>query len=73
MVCSAENGLTMLLVQSRNRDDGLFLALVPHNLTAAQVNDGLAEIGIDPGQVLEVNGWEKATTGLAATFLPFPK
>ena len=72
MVCSAETGLTMLVVQSRDRDDGLYLALVPNDLTAAQINEGLAEIRIDPGRVLEINGWEKATVGLAAAFLPFP-
>ena len=73
MVCSAaETGLTMLVVQAKGRNDGFFLALVPHNLTAAQVNDGLAEIGIDPLRVMEVSGWEKAAVGLAAAFLPFP-
>ena len=72
MVCSAETGLTMLVVQSRDRDDGFFLVFVPNSLTADQVKDGFAEIGIEPQQVMEVSGWEKAGVGLAAAFLPFP-
>ena len=71
MVCSAETGLTMLVVQSRAATTASS-RLVPNDLTAAQINEGLAEIRIDPGRVLEINGWEKATVGLAAAFLPFP-
>jgi len=75
MVCSAngESRLTMLLVQPSNRNDGLFLVLVPNDLEAAEITGGLAEIGVDPQQVFEVSGWEKSSVGLAAVFLPFPR
>jgi hypothetical protein len=72
VVCAAESKLTMLVVQAKGRDDGFFLVFVPNNLTADQINDGLTEIEIEPRQVLEVGGWETATVGLAAAFLPFP-
>ena len=72
MVCSAETKLTMLLVQPRDRNDGLYLALIPADLDAHQVQEGFAEIGIDPQQVIEIGGWEKAAVGLAAAFVPLP-
>lgn len=72
MVCSAETKLTMLLVQSRDRNDGLYLALIPADLDADQVQEGFAEIGVEPQQVMEVSGWEKSGVGLAAAFVPFP-
>lgn len=75
MVCPANNeaNLTMVVVQPKDRNDGVFLVLVPNDLDAGEITDGLAEIGVDPQQVFEVSGWEKSSVGLAAAFLPFPK
>lgn len=74
MVCrvSDETTLTMLVVQARGRRDGMFLVLVPNNLDAGQVQEGMAEIGVEPQQVMEVSGWERAGVGLAMAFLPYP-
>ena len=76
MVCRVnreKKSLSMLVIEARGRKDGFFLALVPNDLSTDQVKEGFAEIGIEPREVFEVDGWEKAEVGLAAAFLPFPK
>ena len=61
----------MLVVQSRDRDDGLYLALVPNDLTAAQINEGLAEIRIDPGRVWRSTAGRKPPWGWRRPFCRF--
>lgn len=70
MVCSTEVNLTMLLVQA---EQGMYLALLPHDIDGNDVDDGFRELGITPLQVCEIAGWQRAAGGLCVAGVPWPE
>ncbi|MDY0170039.1 MAG: hypothetical protein RBS80_26075 [Thermoguttaceae bacterium] len=66
-----QNHLNMLVVKAQDREDGMYLVLVPEGLDEAQMRSGFDEIGLKPADVYEVSDWQTSKAGVAAVFLPY--
>ncbi len=71
MVAGTELPLKMMVVHDRFKE-GLFVALVPAELSTDQVEAAFDELRIDGDAVLELDGWRTSKENVAAAFVPFP-
>jgi hypothetical protein len=75
MVSRTNDGpqLTMLVIHERHQNSGLYLALVPASLDAAEIAAAFRELGIDAERVFEVGNWKTTSSKVGVAYLPFPE
>ena len=65
-----ESPLKMFVVHAQQ--GGLYLALVPACLTAAQIDSAFAELRIAANKVCEISDWRTTSENVAVANLRFP-
>ena len=71
MVRAAKSQLKMVVIHAKDRH-GFYFALVPASLDAAEVDENLRELGIDPIEVYELSDWKTSKQNVATAFVPYP-
>jgi len=74
MVAPIHDGTTntVLVIQPKHFNGNLFVAMIPDDLDAQDINDALQEAGIEPERVCEIQKWKKTSKGVRVGFLPIP-
>ena len=68
MVCAVEIGISLVVVRAK---EGVFLAFVPQDLDAAEVDGAFKELGVTPCQVCEISDWQVSSVRLSVAKLPW--
>lgn len=72
MVANTEHQLRMFVVHA-GFQGGIYIALVPADLTPELVDAALHELGVDGDAMLELGGWKTPSQNVAVAHVPFPE
>ncbi len=67
-----KNRMTVLAIQEKHRH-GFYVALIPGDLDARQIDVALGELAVKPSIVCEIEEWQEAANGVRIGFMPLPQ
>lgn len=62
--------MSVVAIKSKHRNNGVYVALVPDDLGADEIDASLRRMGLAPSRVCELRNWTESANGLRVAFLP---
>jgi hypothetical protein len=65
-----EPTMTVVVIKSKHRNNGVYVALVPDGLEAEEIDVALRKMKLDPIRVCPLENWVEAENGVSVAFVP---